>query len=305
MSRDHSPAARPLTRRGMMLGTAQATAAVTAAGALAGVSAQAEEGDGEIWDAHVHLSGVTGTVEERVDRLLEFADRLGIARLVVFMGTSFVRHPSPEEVRQQNDEVLRAIGHAPDRVLGMAYLNPEHAQESLAEMDRCIRDGSMVGVKLWVAMRCSRPELDPIVRRSVELQVPVLQHTFDHVDGGLPGESTSADMAALAVRHPDAALICAHTGGDWERGVRTIRACPNVCAEVCGSDPTAGFVEMAVRELGSERVIYASDAGGRSFASQLAKVTGADVSATARRLVLGGNLRRLLAPALAMKGAKP
>src|SRR3712207_6583780 len=33
---------------------------------------------------------------------------------------------------------------------------------------------------------------------------------------------------------------------------------------------------MAVRELGAERILYGSDAGGRSFASQLAKVTGAD-----------------------------
>ena len=34
---------------------------------------------------------------------------------------------------------------------------------------------------------------------------------------------------------------------------------------------------MAVRELGAERVIYGSDVGGRSFASQLGKVMGAAV----------------------------
>ena len=76
-------------------------------------------------------------------------------------------------------------------------------------------------------------------------------------------------------------------------------------AEVCGSDPTAGFVEMAVRELGAERVLYGSDAGGRSFASQLAKVLSADVPGAAKHLILGGNLRRLLGPVLLRKGAKP
>ena len=45
---------------------------------------------------------------------------------------------------------------------------------------------------------------------------------------------------------------------------------------------------MAVRELGAERVIYGSDAGGRSFASQLAKVHGADVPDEAKRLILAG-----------------
>jgi predicted TIM-barrel fold metal-dependent hydrolase len=44
---------------------------------------------------------------------------------------------------------------------------------------------------------------------------------------------------------------------------------------------------MAVRELGAERVIYGSDAGGRSFASQLAKVMGAEIPEAARQLILG------------------
>jgi predicted TIM-barrel fold metal-dependent hydrolase len=59
---------------------------------------------------------------------------------------------------------------------------------------------------------------------------------------------------------------------------------------------------MAVRELGAERVIYGSDAGGRSFASQLAKVMGAEIPEAARQLILGENLRRLLAPILKAKG---
>ena len=61
---------------------------------------------------------------------------------------------------------------------------------------------------------------------------------------------------------------------------------------------------MAVRELGAERVVYGSDAGGRSFASQLAKVMGADVPDAAKRLILAGNLRRLLGPILEAKGLR-
>ena len=62
---------------------------------------------------------------------------------------------------------------------------------------------------------------------------------------------------------------------------------------------------MAVRELGAERVLYGSDAGGRSFASQIAKVQGADISDDAKRLVFKGNLRRLLTPILKDKGVTP
>jgi predicted TIM-barrel fold metal-dependent hydrolase len=59
---------------------------------------------------------------------------------------------------------------------------------------------------------------------------------------------------------------------------------------------------MAVRELGAERVVYGSDAAGRSFASQLAKVFGAVVPEAAKELIFAGNLKRLLAPILRDKG---
>jgi predicted TIM-barrel fold metal-dependent hydrolase len=64
------------------------------------------------------------------------------------------------------------------------------------------------------------------------------------------------------------------------------------------------MTEMAVRELGPERVLFGSDAPGRSFASQLAKVYGAEIPDDAKRLILGANLKRLLTPILIDKGIK-
>jgi hypothetical protein len=61
---------------------------------------------------------------------------------------------------------------------------------------------------------------------------------------------------------------------------------------------------MAVRELGVERIIYGSDAGGRSFSSQLAKVFGAAIPEAAKKLILGENLKRLMLPILKAKGIK-
>ena len=58
------------------------------------------------------------------------------------------------------------------------------------------------------------------------------------------------------------------------------------------------------RELGAERVLYGSDAGGRSFASQLSKVHGAAVPDAAKRLIFAENLKRLLRPILSEKGIK-
>ncbi len=244
------------------------------------------------------------TPEARLGKLLEYADRMGVTRLCLSMGMAWSEDPLPEELRRQNDAVLRAIRAYPDRAFGLVYLNPRHTQASLDELNRCVRDGPMVGVKLWVAMHCNAPELDPIIARAAELKAPVLQHTWIKATGNLPGESTPMDIAELAARHPRAMLVCGHTGGDWEIGIRVIRPFPNVFADLAGGDPAAGLTEMAVRELGAERVLYGSDVSGRSFASQLAKVFGADISDRARRLILSGNLKRLLQPILKDKGVR-
>src|SRR5258708_19551183 len=99
------------------------------------------------------------------------------------------------------------------------------------------------------------------------MKVPILQHTWLKTGGNEPGESTPYDVVALARRHPDVHFVCVHTGGDWERGIRIIRDTKNVSAEIAGSNPTAGFVEMAGRGLGAERVIYGSHVRGRRFPS--------------------------------------
>jgi hypothetical protein len=256
-----------------------------------------------IWDVHCHFSGVQGnTPEQRADNLIAYADRMGVDRMCIFMGLHWSCEPTSEQLKQENNEVLRAVAHRPDRFFGFVYLSPAHIQASLDELNRCVGDGPMVGIKLWVARRCSAAELDPLVARAVELKAPILQHTWIKISGNLPGESTPQDLADLAARHPDAAFICGHSGGDWEQGLRVVRGQGNVTVEIGGGDPAAGFTEMAVRELGADRVLFGSDVGGRSFASQLGKVRGAEISEASKELILGKNLRRLLTPILQAKG---
>jgi predicted TIM-barrel fold metal-dependent hydrolase len=259
-----------------------------------------------IWDLHSHLSGVPGrTPTERIGQLLVYADRLGVERLCLYMGMSHTRQPTPARLREENDQVLEALKRYPDRLFGFVYVSGEHVAASLEEIDRCVRDGPMVGIKLWVSRRCKEPELDPIIDRAAALKAVIFQHTWIKTDGSTyPGESSPADLVALAKRHPGVPMICGHTGGTWELGIRTVRAVKTLSIDLAGSDPTNGFVEMAVRELGADRIIYGSDAGGRSFASQLAKVYGADLPDVERRLILSGNLRRMMTPILQAKGIK-
>lgn len=258
-----------------------------------------------IWDLHSHFSTYGGrTPEECMANMIEIAGRVGVDRFAIYLGFDRSHDPSPAELRQANDDVLRALAHWQDRAVAFVYLNPNHLEFSLGELDRCVRDGPMVGVKLWVAKRCDSPEVDAIVERATRYKAVIFQHTWSKTGGNLPGESTPQDLAALARRHPEARLICGHTGGDWEIGIRAVREVKSVHIDLAGSDPTAGFTEMAVRELGAERIIWGSDAGGRSVASQLSKVLGAEIPEEARKLILGENLRRLLLPIMRDKGIR-
>src|SRR5260370_9790787 len=259
-----------------------------------------------IWDLHCHLSGFEGrTPHEKMAEMIRFADRMGIERLCTYMGYPHLNDPTPEQLREQNDVVLQAISHWHHRAFGFVYPNPNHLQFSLDEFNRCVRDGPMVGVKLWVARRANTPGLDPIIERAAALRAVIFQHTWFKTGGNPQGESTPMDVAELARRHPSVPIICGHTGGNWEIGIRAIRGVKNLYADVAGSDPAAGFVEMAVRELGAGRVIYGSDVGGRSFGSQLSKVIGADIPPAALDSILATNLRSLMLPILQAKGVRP
>lgn len=248
-----------------------------------------------IIDCHVHPTVRVGEPPAAcAERLLPYADRMGIELMGLSLGPTFFRQPTREQIEADNDFNAELIARHPDRFFGYANLNPNDLRHSLAEIDRRIAAGPFVGIKLWVALCCDHPNVDVICERAAELRAPVLQHTFYRAGGNLPGESSPDDLARLAARHPGVTFIAAHAGLDWERGIRAVAPQPNVLVDTCGFDPEAGFTEMAVAWLGAERVVYGSDAAGRSFASQLAKVHGADITAEQRELILQGNMRQVL-----------
>src|SRR5437867_10199888 len=116
---------------------------VLATGTRASVAgSQAIEGRFRIWDVHSHLLQVRGaTPEERITELLKFADRMGIERLILSLGYPLLTDPPPEQLREENDQVLRALRRYPDRTYGFVYLNPSHVKARLQAFAACVRDG--------------------------------------------------------------------------------------------------------------------------------------------------------------------
>ena len=295
-----------------MLNRRTLLAGLCAGGAMAIIPGKSSAADEQppakrfrVWDQHAHLHLVPGnTPEERAAFLVKCMDRVGVERIIISQGYCDYKTPAPvEQVRLENERTMRAAKAFPDRIYGSVFISPALLDFSMKELDRCVRDGPMVMIgEIEADVRCNVSEMDPIAEWAVAHEAVILQHEWLNARGNGPGESFTYDVVDLAKRHPKLQIVAAHLGGNWELGIRYMRRTHNVYAGLAGFDPGSGVVEMAVRELGAERVIFGSDVGGRSFSSQIAKVLSADVPDSAKELILGGNLRRLLTPMLKKKG---
>jgi len=206
-----------------------------------------------------------------------------------------VLSPSPTVVQQSNNMAMQIVAEHPDFYSGFCYLNPAHEQRFiLEEIERCVVAGNLRGIKLWVAVRATDARLDPLMERAAELAIPVLHHAWYKADGQVGNESTAAEVADLARRHPRVSIIMAHLGGVRWRGVLDIRPNHNVLVDTSGSQPLSGLVEYAVAQLGAERVVFGSDWPLRSYTVQKARVSGAHISEREKACILGENAARLL-----------
>ncbi len=205
-------------------------------------------------------------------------------------------YPEEDSVHAANDDARAFAEFSGGRVIWFAYLNPNHESWG-RELDRCVSAGAR-GIKLWTSLKdpetgdsaCVHPVLDAASRAGL----PVLIHTFHRTDPNLPGEITVAEFAELARAHPGTTLIAAHAGGNWRQCLGLLGNLPNTFVDVCGFYPETGMVEALAADLGPDRVLYGSDALGRSIPSQIAKVTLASLSAEAKEEILWRNSARVL-----------
>ncbi|MBL4882919.1 MAG: amidohydrolase family protein [Planctomycetaceae bacterium] len=206
-----------------------------------------------------------------------------------------------KKLRSNPDTILKPLQKWPNLLLGMIQLNANDIPASLNALNRWLRDGPMLGVYFSGsgpgALTCNNPSIDPLIERIGELNGVIMQHTWFKTGSKQgPGLSTPSDLAKLAARFPKQKFLCAHAGGEWEKGIRAVRQAGNVLVETSGFDATAGLIEMAVRELGAKRVVFGSHLPSRSLGTELCKVTTANITEAEKRLILGENFRNLLQP---------
>lgn len=261
-----------------------------------------------IWDSYFtpahSFPGHDGSHQLLVDieRGLPAIRTCHIEKLCYFshVGIGTTSHPEFERLARSNpNALLKPFSRWPDLLLGMIQLNANDVPASLEALDRWLKDGPMLGVYFSGggpgALCCTHHNCEILIERVIETGGVIMQHTWFKTGGKQSAaESTPAELATVAARYPEQLFLCAHAGGEWEQGIRAVSDTGNILVETSGFDATAGFIEMAVRELGAERIVFGSHLPSRSIGTELGKILGAEITERERQLILGENYRRLL-----------
>jgi predicted TIM-barrel fold metal-dependent hydrolase len=238
-----------------------------------------------IVDCHCHAGigdGLTGPWNTRADlgRYLRRAAAAGITRTVLFAAFH-------SDYARANRDVARIVAGDRDRFLGFAFVHAERDRGRVGAMveEAVVRHG-FVGIKVHRHdARISR-EVCEAARR---WRLPVL---YDPV-----GELSAVEM--VAGEYPDVAFVIPHLSSfadDWNaqrRFVDQLGRLPNLYADT-SAVRYYDLLVAAVRQAGASRVLFGSDGPWLHPGVELAKVRALGLPPADERLVLGGNVLRLV-----------
>jgi predicted TIM-barrel fold metal-dependent hydrolase len=240
-----------------------------------------------IVDCHCHAGlgdGLTGPwdTEARLDRYLTRAARAGIDRTVLFAAFH-------SDYAVANREVARIAATQPERFFGFAFVHATRDSGRIEELVREAVEGhGFVGIKVHRHDARITREICEVARA---YRLPVLYDVM--------GEISVVEL--LAREYPDVRFIIPHLGSfadDWSAQVGFVYELArhvNVFTDTSGVR-RFDLLEDAVRRAGAHKVLFGSDGPWLHPGVELAKVRLLGLPPADERLVVAGNLLRLIAP---------
>lgn len=246
-------------------------------------------------DTHAHVYFSPDSPATQID----YAERLGIEKLVISRNMEPFSKGTPEEFRRCNDLVIKCMKDHPDRFIGTMVLNPAYKDESLEEIKRCV-DAGMVGAgELYNHVKINDPLYYPIIEKFIDLKMIMLMHSAIgksrvQLDPGEPPNiSLPEDFMDIAKRYPEAMFQFAHTAGgiDWEYACKALTHSPNVFVDLSGSNNEAGMIDFALKYIGEDRLLFACDNG---FYQGVGHMFGDNLTDSQRKKIFFDNYNSIL-----------
>ncbi len=237
-------------------------------------------------DVHTHLASQTvvdimtggGIPAAKADELIERLDEANVEHAVVLSAGYFALEDN-SNMAPENDWVASQVAKYSQRLVGFCGINPGY-ENAASEVDRCLEQPGMVGVKLHLdgsVFDLTDAEnveaLSAVFDRIEANDAPVLIHASDHFGLPLNGEAFT-NLGAVITAHPSVRITHAHCAGNfddqsielWLR-VHNSGYGDNAFVDISACLAYYSHAPLATRELmvwrlrnwGIERVLFGSD----------------------------------------------
>jgi predicted TIM-barrel fold metal-dependent hydrolase len=242
-------------------------------------------------DAHTHFGkGMPqGIPPDGVEQCIQMMDKIGMDAIII---TPCYASISPNRTYDEVNELLAiAMRKYPDRLIGLARVNPHFMERSIELAEKYLIEG-FKGIKFHPrneAFPINHKDLVfPIMKKVEELGGLVLFHT------GCPVYSHPTLVGDVADNFPEVPIIIGHMGGRFvDDAILVAKWFDNVFIDTSFCRGVS-FIEKAVEVAGAEKVLYASDYPQGSIEVETLKVKLADISNRDKELILGKNVERII-----------
>lgn len=260
-------------------------------------------------DAHQHVGSwrsfssllstpSEGMTAETEARLREVAS-LRFAVNEVCLMPSVHHDGSAAEVRKANDDVLKQLSLSKLVTIGMFTLPLGNAEAAVAELQRCLGLGlrALTLHPRFAGKVLDHPVMWPILEALRGKGIPVFMHCL--------AESTLEALwrlERLAEAFPEIVFVAADalsspSAAQW--AIHVGRHRPNILFDTAVLCPLPTIIQTLCEQLGSNRLVYGSDLYVDPpiyfFPAALYEILATPVSLDDKRLILGGNIKRLFA----------
>jgi predicted TIM-barrel fold metal-dependent hydrolase len=212
------------------------------------------------------------------DELLNEMDRLGVDQAIIFTDGGL-----NSDEAYGNDQVATAAREHPSRFIGFVTANLNRPPDDIRREIRRGFSMGLRGIKLHAHLNAydtNGPHVEVACALANERRTFIINHDW----------GDAQRMLYLCHKYPHACLITGHTSTE---AASVIEQVENL---YIGSCPLNGFgsTELFVERVGADRILLGTDLSWCPIAWGLGPVLYARIPLAAKRLILGGNLRRLL-----------
>lgn len=204
-----------------------------------------------------------------------------------------------------NEFLSRVVRDHPDRLMGFAWVtDPKDEDKSVKQLTKAINEQSLKGLKLYPGVQgftAADPEILPLIRKTVELDVPILIHSYPWPVGYFH-HNLPEHIDVLKKSEPDTTIIIGHMGYQRFMDLLALAPVPGVYVETSGTLSMIAelygieFLTRFIRKIGVDNVVYGSDwvAPGSTMKGALGIIEKMDLTKEEKNQILGENIRRIM-----------